>query len=388
MTKKKVCVVTGTRAEYGLLYWLLKKIKKDAEFDLQIIATGMHLSPEFGLTYKQIEEDNFIINEKVEMLLSSDTSSSVTKSVGLGVISFADAFKRLEPDLLIILGDRFEIFAAAQAAMIMRIPIAHIHGGELTEGLIDDPIRHSITKMSHIHFTANNEYKNRVIQMGEQPNRVFNVGTLGIEGIKNSILLSKEELSKSLEFNLNKYFLITLHPTTLESGTAKKQAETLLDTLDKYPDYQLIFTKTNADTDGRIINNLFEKYVNMNPSRCKIYDSLGQIRYLSAIKYCEMVIGNSSSGLLEVPYFRKPTIDLGIRQSGRLKAKSVIECDFNSEKINAAIKKGFSSEFQQKIKTSPLLYGEGETSTDILKILKKIDFSNLLVKKFYDLKRG
>ena len=226
--KRKICVVTGTRAEYGLLYWLMKRLKNDPEVTLQIVATGMHLSPEFGLTVQQIEKDDFFINEKVEMLLSGDTPTAITKSIGLGVISFADAFNRLAPDTIVVLGDRFEIFAAAQAAMIMRIPIAHIHGGELTEGLIDDPIRHSITKMSHIHFTATEEYKKRVIQMGEQPSTVYNVGTLGLEGIKNLNLLNKEDLSKSIGFSLNKYFLVTLHPTTLENSTAKKQIQVIL----------------------------------------------------------------------------------------------------------------------------------------------------------------
>ena len=383
--KRKICVVTGTRAEYGLLYWLMKRLKNDPEVTLQIVATGMHLSPEFGLTVQQIEKDDFFINEKVEMLLSGDTPTAITKSIGLGVISFADAFNRLAPDTIVVLGDRFEIFAAAQAAMIMRIPIAHIHGGELTEGLIDDPIRHSITKMSHIHFTATEEYKKRVIQMGEQPSTVYNVGTLGLEGIKNLTLLNKEDLSKSIGFSLNKYFLVTLHPTTLENSTAKKQIQVLLDALNEFPEYQVIFTKTNADTDGRVINQYIENYVKENSEKACVFDSLGQLRYLSAIQYCDAVIGNSSSGLLEVPFFKKPTVNIGIRQGGRLKAESIIECDFAVNNIIKAINKAVSEKFNKQIQHIELLYGEGNTSEQILNILKQVELENITIKKFYDL---
>lgn len=385
--KRKICVVTGTRAEYGLLYWLMKRINEESSLELQIVVTGMHLSPEFGLTVNQIERDGFLINEKTEMLLSSDTPIAITKSIGLGIISFADTFSRLSPDIIVVLGDRFEIFAASQAAMIMRIPIAHIHGGELTEGLIDDPIRHSITKMAHMHFTASEEYKNRVIQMGEQPDTVYNVGTLGIEGIKNIKCLSKEELSKSVHLALNKFFLITLHPTTLQNSTAEIQIQTLLNALDEFPQYQVIFTKTNADTDGRIINQYIEEYVKKNSHRTCVYDSLGQLRYLSAIKHCELVIGNSSSGLLEVPFFRKPTVNIGLRQRGRLKAESVIDCSFDVNEINNAIKKGLSLEFREKIKTIPMVYGEGKTSEKIVEILKERNLDNIIIKRFYDLMR-
>ncbi|WAA09797.1 UDP-N-acetylglucosamine 2-epimerase [Fervidibacillus albus] len=382
--KRKICIVTGTRAEYGLLYWLMKRIKSDKELELQIIATGMHLSPEFGLTYKQIEKDGFEINEKIEMLLSADTPTAITKSIGLGVISFADAFDNLQPDVVVLLGDRFEIFAAAQSAMIMRIPIAHIHGGEITEGAIDDSIRHSITKMSQIHFTATEVYRKRVIQMGEHPKTVYNVGTLGIEGIKNTPLLSLKELSDYVGLKLKKYFLITLHPTTLQSSTAEEQIKILLNVLDKWKDYQLIFTKTNADTDGRNINRYIDNYVENNFNRARVFDSLGQVRYLSAIKHCEMVIGNSSSGLLEVPYFRKPTINIGIRQQGRLKADSVIDCDFNKKSIMKGMKKAFSPTFTKKIYQMPMVYGEGNTSEEIVNILKNMSLKSTM-KQFYDI---
>lgn len=382
--RRKICVVTGTRAEYGLLYWLMKELQNDDAFELQIIATGMHLSPEFGLTYKQIEEDGFVIDEKVEMLLSSDTSSSIAKSVGLGVIGFSDSFVRLQPDLLILLGDRFETFSAAQAAMIQRIPIAHIHGGELTEGLIDDPIRHSITKMSQIHFTATESYRERVIQMGEQPNTVFNVGALGIENIQRMSLLNKEELSRSIGFKLEKFMLVTLHPVTLEEKTSSYYIDNLLEALTKFPEYQLIFTKTNADTEGRVINQKIEDYVKRFPNHTKLYDSLGQLRYLSSLQYCSVVIGNSSSGLIEVPYFKKPTVNIADRQKGRLKADSVIDCEGTTTSVENAINKALSKDFQQKINNMKLLYGGGGTAKQIVDILKEIELTGLLKKKFYD----
>lgn len=383
--KRKICVVTGTRAEYGLLYWLLERAKIDTEVELQLVVTGMHLSPEFGLTVKQVEKDGFIINEKVEMLISGDTPTAIAKSIGLGVISFSDVFNRLKPDIIVILGDRFEIFAVAQTAMILRIPLAHIHGGELTEGLIDDPIRHSITKMSHLHFTASEEYRKRVIQMGEQPSTVYNVGTIGLEGIKNIHLLNRQALSESIGFELEKFFLVTLHPTTLEKSTAEAQINTLLAALDKFPMYQVIFTKTNADTDGRIINKKIEEYVQDNSSRCCVFDSLGQLRYLSAIKNCEGVIGNSSSGLLEVPFLRKPTVNIGIRQRGRLKAKSIIDCSFDVKEIVNSIEKAVSSDFKEMILDIPMLYGDGNTSKEIVNILKTVNLNNLVIKQFYDL---
>ncbi len=385
--KRKVCIVTGTRSEYGLLYWLMKRVENDPILELQLVVTGMHLSPEFGLTYKQIEKDGFSIDEKVEMLVSSDTPSAIAKSIGLGTISFADTFSRLNPDVIVVLGDRFEIFSAAQTAMVMRIPIAHIHGGELTEGLIDDPIRHSITKMAHIHFTANEEYKNRVIQMGERPDTVYNVGTLGVEGINNTKYLSKKELSESVQLTLDKFFLVTLHPTTLQDNTSEAQIKILLQALDEFPQYQIIFTKTNADTDGRIINSMIEEYVKKNKDRSVVYDSLGQLRYLSAIKHCELVVGNSSSGLIEVPFFRKPTINIGVRQKGRLKADSVIDCSFDVNQIKSAIETATSLEFKEKIKNMPMIYGEGNTSEQLVQILKGIPLENIVMKQFYNITR-
>ena len=383
---KKICVVTGTRAEYGLLYWLLKEIEADKELQLQVIVTGMHLSPEFGLTYKEIEKE-FKINKKIEMLLSSDTSVGISKSMGLAQISFAESYDELKPDIVIVLGDRYEIFSATSAAMIARIPIAHIHGGEKTEGAFDESIRHSITKMSHLHFTATNEYKNRVIQLGEHPSRVFNVGGMGIENIKRLKLLSKDEFEKSIEFKLNsKNILVTFHPVTLENSTAKEQFQQLLDAIDELEDTNIIFTKANSDTDGRVINQMIDEYVTKNFQKSVQFTSLGQLRYLSALQYVDAVVGNSSSGLAEAPSFRIGTINIGDRQKGRIKASSVIDCEANKNSIVKAFAKLYSKEFQETLKTTINPYGDGCASKKIVEILKNVNLKNILKKSFYDLR--
>ena len=383
---KKICVVTGTRAEYGLLYWLLKEIEADKELQLQVIVTGMHLSPEFGLTYKEIEKE-FKINKKIEMLLSSDTSVGISKSMGLAQISFAESYDELKPDIVIVLGDRYEIFSATSAAMIARIPIAHIHGGEKTEGAFDESIRHSITKMSHLHFTATNEYKNRVIQLGEHPSRVFNVGGMGIENIKRLKLLSKDEFEKLIEFKLNiKNILVTFHPVTLENSTAKEQFQQLLDAIDELEDTNIIFTKANSDTDGRVINQMIDEYVTKNSNKSIVFTSLGQLRYLSALQYVDAVVGNSSSGLAEAPSFKIGTINIGDRQKGRIKASSVIDCEANKNSIVKAFAKLYSKEFQETLKTTINPYGDGCASKKIVEILKSVDLKNILKKSFYDLK--
>ncbi|QUL54550.1 UDP-N-acetylglucosamine 2-epimerase (hydrolyzing) [Paenibacillus tritici] len=387
MNRRKICIVTGTRAEYGLLFRIMKEIQADDELELQLIATGMHLSPEFGLTYKQIEEDGFIIDEKIEMLLSSDTPVAIAKSMGIATLGFAEAFQRLKPDILVLLGDRFEIFSAAQTALVMRIPVAHISGGELTEGAIDESIRHSLTKMSHIHFTANEDYTRRVIQLGEQPDRVFNVGDTGVENIRKMTLLTKEELSVYYSWDLNKYFLITFHPATLESSMAEEQVKNLLFALNSFPDYKIIFTKSNADTDSRRINELIDEYTRSHPERVKSFFSLGQIRYLSTMKYCALVIGNSSSGIVEAPVFSKPTINIGDRQKGRLKADSIIDCPPTINDITEAIQLALSVEFQNGLNQLKLKYEGQTTSADIKDYLKKIDLSYIIKKKFYDINR-
>lgn len=385
--KRKVCVITGTRAEYGLMYWVMRELEQNPSIELQIIATGMHLSPEFGLTYKKIEEDGFPLHKKIEILLSSDTPVGISKSIGLGVISFAEAFEELQPDIIAVLGDRFEILAAAQAAMISRIPIAHFHGGEATEGLIDEPIRHSISKMSHLHFTATEEYKNRVIQLGEQPDRVFNVGALGIENINRLELYSKEQFEESIGFKLNKRnILITFHPVTLEHATARQQFQALLHALDKVEDCTLIFTKPNADTDGRIIIEMIDRYVSENSHKAVGFTSLGQIRYLSALQYMDGAVGNSSSGLIEVPSFKIATIDIGDRQKGRIKADSVISCEPTEAAISSALDKMFSPAFKERLTAVKNPYGTENPSKFIVEKIAEVELEGILKKEFYDLR--
>jgi GDP/UDP-N,N'-diacetylbacillosamine 2-epimerase (hydrolysing) len=383
---RKICIVTGTRAEYGLLYWLMKEIESDNELELQIIATGMHLSPEFGLTYKEIEKD-FKIDKKVEMLLSSDTAIGISKSIGLAQISFAEVYEDLKPDIIVLLGDRYEIFSAASVALIANIPVAHLHGGETTEGAFDEAIRHSITKMSHLHFTAAEEYKNRVIQLGEHPSRVFNVGGMGIENIKRLKLLSKEEFEESINFKLNKKnILVTFHPVTLEKSTAKEQFQELLDAIDELKDTNIIFTKANSDTDGRIINQMCDEYVLMNSHKSICFTSLGQLRYLSALQYVDAMVGNSSSGLAEAPSFKIGTINIGDRQKGRLKAQSVIDSEANKTSILKSFSKLYSKDFQDLLKESKNPYGNGIASREIIAVIKNVNLRNILKKSFYDLR--
>lgn len=382
---RKICVITGTRAEYGLLRWVMQGIKDDADLTLQIIATGMHLSPEFGLTYKAIESDGFVIDRKVEMLTSSDTPVGVAKSMGLGLIGFADALSELNPDLIVVLGDRFEIFCAVSAALVARIPVAHIHGGESTEGAFDEALRHSITKMSHLHFVAADEYKQRVIQLGEQPENVFLVGGLGVDNIKRLELLDREALEADLGLKFcKKNLLITFHPVTLESASAETQMHELLNTLTELKDTQLIFTMPNADTDGRVLIKMVEKFVSEHDNAYG-FSSLGQLRYLSCIAHVDAVIGNSSSGLLEVPSFKKGTINIGDRQKGRLKAANVINCEPTQKSIANALDKLYSTDFQKSLSEVVNPYGEGGASEKILNTLKKIDLENIVKKVFYDL---
>lgn len=379
---KKIAVFTGTRAEYGLLYWLLKDIQAHPSLELQLLVSAMHLSPEFGMTYKQIESDGFQITEKVEMLLSSNSAVGTVKSIGLGVIGFADALDRMKPDLLIVLGDRFEALAAAQAAMILRIPIAHIHGGEITEGAYDDAIRHAITKLSLLHFTSTDIHRNRVIQLGEHPSRVFNVGAVGLDHLVRTQLMSIKELSTSLDFNLIKpYFLVTYHPVTAASEPAKESFINLLQALDQFPDHQVILTYPNADDGGREIIPLLEEYASKQPERVLAIPSLGQKRYLSAVKHAQAVVGNSSSGIIEVPSFKIPTINIGERQRGRMAAKSVISCPPTTQAISKALSSGLKNDFSKV--TNP--YGKGQASEAILREVLKADLS--AIKSFYDLQK-
>jgi GDP/UDP-N,N'-diacetylbacillosamine 2-epimerase (hydrolysing) len=383
---KKITVISGTRAEYGLLSPLMKALQQADAFELQILVTGMHLSPEFGLTYQQIEKDGFVINEKVEMLLSSDTSVGIVKSTGLGMIGYADALDRLKPDWLIILGDRYEAFAVATSAFLMKIPIIHISGGDVTEGATDDALRHSISKMSYLHFTTTETYRKRVIQLGEAPERVFNVGGIGIDNIVKMDLLNREELSKSVDFDLSKpYFLVTFHPVTLDNQSSESQFQELLNSFDELPDYQILITLPNSDADGRIIIKMIQEYASKNPHRVSVHISLGQLRYLSAIKYATAVIGNSSSGVVEVPSFKIPTVNIGDRQKGRARASSVIDCDTSQKSISEAIQKAISPDFQAYCQTVENIYGQGNTTEQIMEILKKMSDNTDLKKPFYDL---
>ena len=385
--KRKLLVVTGTRAEYGLLYWLMKEIQDDPDLQLQLVVTGMNLSPEFGLTYRHIEDDGYVIDRKVEMLLSSDTPVGISKSMGLAQIGFAQAFEDLQPDIVVLLGDRYEIFSAASAAMISRIPICHLCGGEATEGLIDESIRHSITKMSHLHFTATDEYRNRVIQLGEQPERVFNVGGIGVDNITRLHLLSKKALEESIGFEFgNTTVMVTFHPVTLETSTAHDQFQELIDALNEIGPLGIIFTKANSDTDGRIINQMIDEYVSSNSGNSIAFTSMGQMRYLSALQYVDAVVGNSSSGLLEAPSFRVPTINIGDRQKGRVKAESVIDCAPDKDEIIRALDRAFSPDFQQLLRTVANPYGTGGASVKIKETLKVIELNDILKKSFYDIK--
>ena len=381
---KKICVITGSRAEYGLLQSLMRLIKQSKSLQLQILATGMHLSPEFGLTYKSIEEDGFVIDEKVEMLLSADTDVAVVKSTGLGMIGFADALRRLEPDLIIILGDRFEIFSAASAAYLMKLPIAHLHGGELTEGATDDALRHAITKMSYLHFTSTETYRKRVIQLGEDPARVYNFGAIGIDAIKNLNLLPKDQLEASLGIKLGaRILLVTYHPVTMEHHTAALQMEELTMALQDFVDCTIIFTMPNADADGRIIMQKIDDFVSKNEFAFA-FKSLGQLSYLSVMNIASVVIGNSSSGIIEAPSLGVPTINIGDRQKGRLSSTTVTDVVAEKNAIKAAIVHALQPEYKDWCTKQTNPYGDGGTSTKILGTIETMNNITDLKKKFYD----
>ena len=386
MKKPKICVVTGTRAEYGLLRWLMDGINKSTKLDLQIVATGMHLSPEFGLTYKEIEKDGFKIDRKIEMLLSSDTPSAISKSTGLGLFGMADAYKYLNPDIVIVLGDRFEILAASLASLFATIPIAHIHGGETTVGAFDEAIRHSITKMAWWHFVAADEYEKRVIQLGEDPKRVFNVGGLGVDAIKKTSLLSKDELmiKTGIKFG-KKNLLITYHPVTLENKTSQQDIKSLLDVLCEIKDIYLIFTMPNADSDGRIIKKMINDFVFNQSERSISFTSMGSLNYLSTLQYVDGVIGNSSSGLAEAPTFKIGSINIGDRQKGRLKAGSVIDCEPTKKSIKLAIDKLYGQKFQKDLPSVRNPYGDGDAIEKIINILSNNPIPGEIKKDFYDL---
>jgi GDP/UDP-N,N'-diacetylbacillosamine 2-epimerase (hydrolysing) len=382
---RRICFVTGTRADYGLLRPLLALVARDPSLELQLVATGMHLSPEFGLTWREIEGDGFPIHRRIETLLSSDTPAGVAKATGLGVIGFADALQDLRPDLLVLLGDRFEILAAATAALFARVPIAHIAGGETTEGAVDEALRHSITKMAHLHFVGHDVYARRVIQLGEDPSRVFTVGGLGVDALAQVDRLDRAAFEASIGFPLGaRNLLVTFHPVTLETATAGAQFQALLDALETVPDVKLIFTKPNADTDGRVIGRMIDEYVARRPSRAVAFDSLGHRRYVSALALVDGVVGNSSSGLAEAPSFRIGTVNIGDRQRGRLRAKSVIDCPPERGAITEAIARLFSGAFREGLDgVNP--YGDGGASRRIHEVLRDRPLAGLVVKRFHDL---
>lgn len=338
---RKICVVTGTRAEYGIMSRLMKSLKEDDRVELQIVATNMHLSPEFGLTVREIENDGFKIDKKVEMLLSSDTSTGTVKSMGLASIGIADAYAELSPDLIVILGDRYEMLAAASAALIFGIPVAHLYGGEITEGAFDDAIRHAITKLSYLHFTSTEEYRRRVIQMGESPERVYWVGALGADNISNSATMSLPELEESIGADLgNSFLLVTFHPVTNEQGQAEIQTQALLSALEEVSDRcSILFTMPNSDTDGRVVAGLIHEWTNAHPDKTCAVTSLGRARYYSALAHCTAVVGNSSSGLIEAPSFKKPTLNIGNRQKGRAQGNTVVNCEATFEDIRQGLSK-------------------------------------------------
>lgn len=384
--KRTICVITGSRAEYGLLYPLLDTLRKDRRCTLSLVVTGMHLCPEFGSTYKEIENDGFTIRRKVRVLSSDDTVKGLASSIGKGIEKITRLLAELEPDVVVLLGDRFEIFAAAVAAHITRIPIAHIHGGELTEGVIDDAFRHAITKMASLHFTATDRYRKRIVQLGESPKTVFNVGALGLDNIRKTRLLSKEAVEKSLGLPFNKRnILITFHPVTLESGTHERQFKALLTVLDELEDTNLYFTKANADTGGRRINKLIDLYVSFRPAKARAFASLGRLRYLSLMQYVDAVVGNSSSGIIEAPSFRIGTVNIGDRQRGRIRAKSVLDCKNTTQSIRKAITTLYSPKFRSALRGVDNPYGRGNASARIAKVLKQYPLQEGVKKRFYDL---
>ena len=383
---KKVCVVTGTRAEFGLLRPVMALLKKDSAFDLQVVASAMHLVPEFGLTYREIEAAGFDIDAKVEMLIAGDTPAAAAKSMGIGTMGFADAFARLEPDMIMLLGDRFEALAAASTATVMGIPIIHLVGGDVTEGAFDDAIRHAITKMSHLHFVASKESGGRVRQMGEEPFRVHVVGDPGLDGLRQMTLIGRKALERDIGFRFRgKNLVVTFHPATLDRIPSTKQFAIVLDALDSLgPDFGLIFTKPNADPQGRALIVMLDTFVRDHPNSAA-FVSLGQRRYLSVMAQCDAVVGNSSSGLLEAPSLGVPTINIGSRQNGRLKAKTVYDCHVDKAAIVGALRKALRG----RIGRVDNPHGDGHTAPRIIRILKKVrDPRSLLRKSFHNINRS
>jgi len=385
---RKICVVTGTRAEYGLLSRLIRMIDESDKTQLQLIATNMHLSPKYGNTYQEIEKDGFTIDCKIPIIDEDAEDSAVTtlKSMATALSGFADAYNILKPDLVVLLGDRYEILAAAETALIERIPIAHIHGGEVTEGAYDDAIRHSVTKMSQLHFPTTDEHRKRIIQLGEQPERVFNVGSLGVENIKKLPLMSKVEIEKEIDFKIDyNTILVTYHPVTLGNRTAKEDIDDFIAALEDRKDLRVIFTMPNSDTGGQFIVDAINSFVTRNAERAKAYKSLGVLRYLSVMKQVAAVVGNSSSGLLEVPTFSIPTLNIGDRQKGRTAAESVFNCAPDKESVLKGLNKVLSKEFRELAYVVRNPYEKANTAEEIFKVISSYPLESLNQKHFYDL---
>ena len=384
-SKRKIAVVTGTRAEYGLLYWIIKEIDSSPDLILQLIVTGMHLSPDFGLTYQEIEKDGFQITEKVEMLLSSDTEVGISTSIGLGIIGFSKVFDKLKPDIILVLGDRFEILSVATAAVIARIPVAHIHGGEATEGLIDEPIRHAVTKMSHIHFPATEFYASRIRQMGENTENIFTYGAPGLDNVYRLKLPGIEELSKELKIDFGKKVaVITYHPVTLENHLAEQHMRNILSVLSER-DLTLVFTYANADTGGRVINLMISDFVKSR-SNAYAFTNLGRLKYLGLLNIADVMIGNSSSGIIEAPSFKLPVVNVGDRQRGRVKSSNIIDCGVEQKEIALALDQALNNGFRESLENLNNPYGKGDTSSKIVATLKSIRLDGELIKKkFKDL---
>lgn len=384
---RRICVVTGTRAEYGLLSRLIRMIDESEKAQLQLIATNMHLSPTYGETYKEIEADGFNIDRKIPIIEEGKNDAVATlKSMAKAVSSFADAFNELEPDLVVLLGDRYEVLAAAEAALIEKIPIAHIHGGEVTEGAYDDAIRHSITKMSQLHFPSIEPYRKRIIQMGENPERVFTVGAIGVENIKRIPLLTKDEAEQSIGFALDKNtILVTYHPVTLGPDSMKRYIDAFISVLEERKDLRIIFTMPNSDNGSEVIVDAINKFVSNNKKRAVAFKSLGLKRYLSVMKAVGAVVGNSSSGIVEVPSFGVPTLNIGDRQKGRLAAESVVNCGTDKDSILNGLNIVLSTDFQDFCKTVENPYGKENTAEEIFKVISSYPLDNIIQKHFYDI---
>jgi UDP-N-acetylglucosamine 2-epimerase (non-hydrolysing)/GDP/UDP-N,N'-diacetylbacillosamine 2-epimerase (hydrolysing) len=390
--KRKVCFITGTRADYGHLYWIMREVQQDLDLELQVIVTGAHLCERWGNTIDVIAADKFPINAKVHMQLSSDGGLATCKSMALAVLGLSEAYDRLAPDIIVLLGDRYEELAAAQSALLMRIPVAHIHGGETSEGAMDESIRHAVTKLAHIHFVAASSYKDRVLQLGEDPGCVFNYGAPGLEHLTRAPLASKEELADFLKLNFEilPTFLITIHPATLGgSGENLLMVNSLLGALNSFPNANLVFTGVNTDPGNAMIQSKVQLFVDEHPERARLFGSLGQKRYLGLMRMADVVIGNSSSGLIEAPALKIPTVNIGDRQNGRLKAPSVIDCSTEIASISAAIELALSKNFIERVEKSISLYGNGKDTSFLIKEkLKTLDLSRIIVKKFHDLPLG